>query len=193
MIVLKINGKDFKYFSFDKYQSDLNSKAVNVIPLELFEKVVFELALKGNLAAIEFCRAMIGLSLQQLFADAFGKKHEANERQEYLKDRLDGKFKRRFFTDAIQDYIDRNALSTNEQTWIYKNVSDKLNKLLFGKTAKQLCKKYECAKNELRDQFDRKDVLNISRLEDYAARLVDKKNLHPIKALEQAYEFWIAE
>ena len=63
-----------------KWKTDLNSKAVNVITLKQFEKVVFELALKGNQGAVDFCRALIGDSLEQLFADAFGKKREKEER-----------------------------------------------------------------------------------------------------------------
>lgn len=71
-----------------KAASELNPNRVNIVSLEQFSLVVFELALKGQSEAVEFVRALHGLSLHQLFSDAFGIKFEADDRQEWLKQRM---------------------------------------------------------------------------------------------------------
>jgi hypothetical protein len=47
--IKRLLGKDSPLF---KVATELNSNATSVLTLEQFEKVVFELSLKGNLAAI---------------------------------------------------------------------------------------------------------------------------------------------
>jgi len=74
--------------SHQAVKSELNSKAVNIISLADFEKVIIELAIKGNQKAADFARMMIGLSLHQLFCDSFGIKFEQEHRQEWLKQRM---------------------------------------------------------------------------------------------------------
>ena len=65
-------------------KSELAKRAVNYLTLEQFEKVVFELSLKGNLKAQELTRDMIGLSLVQLAHDAFGIKYENEKRLQWM-------------------------------------------------------------------------------------------------------------
>ena len=77
-----------KGFQFDKLKTELNPKPVNAIALDKFEVLVFELVLKGNERAIAFSRMLVGLSLHQLFCDAFGIKFEKEDRQEYLIQRM---------------------------------------------------------------------------------------------------------
>lgn len=74
-----------KGFQFDKLKTKLHPKAVNTIPIDRFEELLFELALKGNKEAIAFSRMLIGLSLRQLFSDAFKVKFKEEARQEFLK------------------------------------------------------------------------------------------------------------
>lgn len=88
-------------------KSELNSKAVNILTLTEFETVTLELALRGNQEAIAFQRSLVGLALMQLFSDAFGIKFEQIDRQNWLKERQDGKYYRRSLTDAIKYLIDR--------------------------------------------------------------------------------------
>ena len=91
-------------FQFDKLKSPLNPKGVNAIPLELFERIVLELVIKGNQGAIELSRALIGLSLHQLFCDSFGIKFEAEDRQRWLQTRFNTKHDFRPLTDQLQRY-----------------------------------------------------------------------------------------
>ena len=112
-VLFQINGvqasRDLKAllhkgFQFDKWKTPLNPKAVNVIPLDQFQNLVRALDKKGNPAATRFVDAMLGLSLHQLFADAFGIKFEAEHRQQWLTTRLATKHDFRPLTDMLQHF-----------------------------------------------------------------------------------------
>jgi len=103
-------GKDFE---FPKLKTPLNPKAINAVPLDRFESLLFELALKGNEGAISFSRMLIGLSLRQLFSDAFKVKFEEEERQEFLKWR---QITRLDFHPVLTDSIQRNV-NPNPNEW----------------------------------------------------------------------------
>lgn len=114
-----------KGFQFDKVKTPLNSKAVNAIPLMYFEKLILELALKGNIKAIEMSRSLIGLSLQQLFSDAFNIKFEKEERQSYLKYR---QITREEFHPRLTKAIQENLnIKGNEWGKYIKEFQDVLN------------------------------------------------------------------
>lgn len=91
-----------KGFQFAKWKTEIHPKAVNVILLADLELMIFELAMQGNPTAIAFSRALIGLSLHQLFCDAFGQKFEAEDRQWWLNTRLATKVDFRLLTDQLQ-------------------------------------------------------------------------------------------
>jgi len=78
----RLMGKGFKT---TKSKTEFNKNSTNVISLPEFERVVLELALKEDKIAIEFARMLVGLSLEQLWSDAFGIKFEKEERQKWLK------------------------------------------------------------------------------------------------------------
>ena len=180
-------------FKFKKTIYELNPRAVNIISLSDFKKLLIKLDRKGNKPAQDLRDELelMDLSFKQVFSEAFRQKVEKDENLQWLKERQDGKYMRRTFTDSIKDYIENNPqLSNNDKTWIYSNASDTLNKLMFGRTAKQLCKSYQCKKGQLRDQFERKDIIGIRRLEEYAMNLVDRQNFHPVQAVKEAFSFW---
>jgi hypothetical protein len=58
---------------------------MNAVPLGEFEKLLAKLDRSGNVKAQQMRDQLIGLTLQQLFNDAFGIRFEASERQEWLK------------------------------------------------------------------------------------------------------------
>ena len=79
--------------SFLKIKTDRNNARTNsnpetILTLEQFSKALTELAFNGNKKARDIVRVISGLSLRQLFADAFGEKFEVEERQEWLKQRM---------------------------------------------------------------------------------------------------------
>jgi hypothetical protein len=71
-------------FQFLTASSELNPKKVNILTLPQVEQVVLELAIRGNEAAQTLLRALVGLSLQQLFCDSFGMRFESQDRQDWL-------------------------------------------------------------------------------------------------------------
>ena len=85
-----------------KLRTPLNSKAVNAIPLSCFEMLLFNLALSGNEKAIALSRALIGLSLTQIFSDAFGQKFEKSDREKWLTTRFKTKHDFRPLTDKLK-------------------------------------------------------------------------------------------
>jgi hypothetical protein len=97
-------GEAFPSHEIQKWKTALNSKEVNVIPLEQFQSLVRVLDKRGNPAASKFVDAMLGLSLHQLFADAFGIKFEQEERQQWLITRMATKHDFRPLTDMLKRY-----------------------------------------------------------------------------------------
>lgn len=81
-------GSDFQYI---QAKTSLHPKAVKALALFDFESLTLELAFKGNTLAKDFARALIGLTLHQLYCDAFGVKFGAVERQEWLLTRFNTK------------------------------------------------------------------------------------------------------
>ena len=91
-------------FQFDKWKTPLNPKVVNVIPLTMFQDMIRILDKKGNPAASDFVDAMFGLSIHQLFCDAFGQKFEVEDRQRWLEARMTTRHDFRPLTDQLKEY-----------------------------------------------------------------------------------------
>jgi hypothetical protein len=91
-------------FQFDKLKTPLNPKGINAIPLEIFGNLIAELAFKGNQKAQMMTRILVNQSLYQLFCDAFGVKHEAEERQRWLTARFNTKHDFRPLTSQLQNH-----------------------------------------------------------------------------------------
>nr|WP_026731319.1 hypothetical protein [Fischerella sp. PCC 9605] len=179
-------GKDFQ---FVKLKTELNSNAVNAIPLTEFERLLFELALKGNEKAIEFSRMLVGLSLHQLFSDAFGVKFEQEERQLWLQARLEGKATRRSESDAIKDYWWRHPdMNEGETKWIYKNVTDTLYRGCLGADAKHLKQQKNC--QNLRDCLESDQLRLLDHAESYLTQLIDVRDMHPMVAAKEVVELY---
>lgn len=73
----------------DRSDSDVayHSRELNYIKIIELEKVIVEASIKGDPDAIELNRQLVGLSLTQLWSDAFGVKFEQEERTQYLANR----------------------------------------------------------------------------------------------------------
>ncbi len=93
-----------KSFQFAKLKTSLNPKGINAVPLEVFGNLIAELAFKGNQKAQIMTRILVNQSLYQLFCDAFGVKHEAEERQRWLTARFNTRHDFRPLTNQLQQY-----------------------------------------------------------------------------------------
>jgi hypothetical protein len=183
-----LTDKAFQTHELVKLKTKLHPKAVNALSIVKFEALLFNLSLRGNAKAIELSRALIGLSLQQLFSDAFKQKFEQEERQQFLAVRLSGKAARRQLTDSINDYIAKHPeLSENKAKWLYKNTTDRLYKLLFGKIKKVLAEELKLEELEsFRDHLTVVQLRHLEALEDLMTRLIDHFDIYPLEAAEEA-------
>lgn len=95
--------------------------------------------------------------------------------------RLEGRETRRQFTDSIKDYIERHPqLPEDAKEWMYANASDKVNLVVFGRTAKQLLRDFNVRDRiALRNAFNSAELQLIREVENVAMRLVDSKDIHP--------------
>jgi len=182
-----ILGADFQFL---KARTTLNSKAVNYVTLLDFECLIVELTIQGNSTAIALTRSLVGLSLTQVFSDAFNIEFDKADRQAHLTARLAGKITRRSLTDAIKDYVETHSTSENYRQWIYSNCSDKINLALFDKKACQLKKERGCKDNDaLRDTHSKAELVLIDRIEGHAVILIDK-GMEPLMATQDAIAFY---
>jgi hypothetical protein len=178
-----ILGNDFQFL---KWRTTLNPKAVNVILLPDVERLVFELALRQNEEAIDLSRCLIGLSLQQLFSDAFDIHFEKEERQKWLKIRQAGKVVRRTLTDAIKDYLDTHNCCPSYKQFIYANVTDEIYDGVFNRKAKTLKQQWEC--DNPRDVMSEAELSEVKQVEQLTMRIIDQDGIEPVRAAKEALE-----
>lgn len=169
-------------FKFDTAKSELNSKPVNILSLTEFEVVTLELALRGNQEAIAFQRSLVGLALIQLFNDAFGIKFEKIDRQNWLKDRQDGKFYRRSLTDAVKFLIDQgkqlNYGLMTLQTYSACKLSSEY--AIYRKNHKD---------SGFRNTLDVAKLRNISKFEELVADYIMVDDMEPEQAMTKAARY----
>jgi hypothetical protein len=104
--------------------------------------------------------------------------------------RNQGKLTRRNFTDAIKGYLDTHEVSEGYRKWIYANCSDKLNKSVFGKRAKEIRIERCQYTGLIRDTHKNPDLRLLDRMEDYAARLIGQEDVEPMDAVNSAIAFY---
>lgn len=83
-----ILGESFQFLKVRAKRHSRQNRVENSLSLIDLEKLLFELAVLGNSQAISISRALIGLSLVQIFSDSFGVVFEKAERQGYLASRI---------------------------------------------------------------------------------------------------------
>lgn len=171
-------------FQFPKMRTTLNPKAVNVVSLLDFEKLLAKLDRSGNKVAQDMRDDLVGLSLKQLFADAFNKKFEKEDRQKFLKARVAGVVSRRSLTDAIRDWMDETG---NQDKNLYASITNQIYTRLFGGDTNEMRKLLGIANGEsIRDNLHPKALKAIDNAEDYIAVLIDDGS-NPIKAVSMYF------
>jgi len=176
-------GKCSEEFSIDRATSRLHSKAVNTLTLDMFEILVFELAMAGDALAQDFLRILFGLTLTQLWSDAFKVKFEADDRQATITNRQTGKdvFKRLMM--AVQLLL--HSQGKNDPGHYYAQLVNKIYRGLFGMEAKELRELRSVDKSALtRDHFTARELAVISRVEDGVMFMIQHMGKEPFEAVD---------
>ncbi|MGL5079085.1 MAG: hypothetical protein ACRDBG_25075 [Waterburya sp.] len=117
-----------------KISESSNGQDERFLTLTQFEKLLLKLVIAGNPQAIQFAEMLLGLSLTQLWSDAFGVKFEREERTQYLINRQEHQksFHKRLTPfwkedgcESSKDYSDR-VIAFKEAVCLpkYKSVDD---------------------------------------------------------------------
>jgi hypothetical protein len=176
-------GKGSSEISFLRATTRLNSKAVNTITLDMFEILVFELAMVGDVLAQNFMRILFGLSLKQIWSDAFKVKFEAEDRQAEITSRQTGKdiFKRLML--VVQTHL--HSQGKNDPGHYYAQLVNKIYRGLFGMEAKELRDVRSVDKSALtRDHFTARELSVISRVEDGVMFMIQHMGKEPFEAVD---------
>jgi hypothetical protein len=184
----RLMGSDFKTH---KVTTVFNRNATLSISLEQFLELIKSLTLKNDEVATNMLFALAGLSLHQLFCDAFDIHFEKQERQAWLERRDLGKLKRRTVTDSTQDWLNNYGylMTENERKFVWSNLSEKVNLGVFGRTSKTLRTAWNVPKSALlRDYMKRDELSFVEQVEDVTARILDigGAQTKPVLAVDNA-------
>ena len=172
---------------FGKLKTALHPKAVNAIPLKKFEVLLARLDRKGNAKAQELRDLLVGVSLHQLFCDAFELKFEKEDRQNWLKDRLLTKESFWFMGAAIKQYFVDNPRKERYQGQNYSEPFDALNLGLFGMKAKDIRELLGIKKGGLnRDHFGKSSLKKIEMVQRIAEAQITHQGASPVDAVNFA-------
>jgi hypothetical protein len=182
-------------FQFDRAKTSLNPKAVNVMSVPDFERLIAKLDRTGNIRAQEFRDDLVGLSLHQLFCDAFGLKFEQEDRLNWLMLRQESKVLFWELASAVKTWMAGRYCGAPEFTY-YKNAFDALNLALFGMQSAKIKEALGLASESAlcRDNFGNRALTNIATIQGLAARMMAKdESLKPIDAVKWAVEVTLIE
>lgn len=178
---------DINFQTHQKAITAIHPKAVNTISLQEFIQVLKILAKRENEFAIDLIDSLIGLSLHQLFSDAFGIKFEKEERQSWLLARQAGKVTRRTLTDSIKDWYQRNPNGTSCLYYaMFGLVTDKIYLALWGMKAKEIEEVLSCERHQARDFMSAECLMVLERAENRVAEFIDLDNIKPKDAITPA-------
>jgi hypothetical protein len=170
-------GEDFQ---FDKVKTKLHPKAVNVIPLVCFERVMLELAFAGNKIAHEMTMACIGYTLEDRFRNAFDIEFTKEERNQWLLVRTQSKQLFRPLTDEIKVWMSDRTCTAPEFVYYAKSV-DAVNVGTFGMSAKQIKEAEGLGKSDLtRDSFGAIALTYLNTIQDMVVKKLRKNHANYI-------------
>jgi hypothetical protein len=181
-------GKECRLFRVKTNRGLTEGKRIrsseNALSINQFERVLRLLDRKGNKLAEEMIDSLLGLSLTQLFSDAFKVKFEQAERQEYLITRQATKDSFWYLTDDIKAYIDKYGSSCPKYHYI--NSFKVMSIGLFGKPPATIKEELNIAKEDLnRDHFGNESLRRIDMVQRLA-RVSIQNNERPSDAVIQA-------
>lgn len=176
-------GKDFQLL---KSASEINPRKVNILTIEQFGQLTFEVAFRGNDVAKAILKASVSTTIEQAFDIAFDQKQKLEEYQAKQSARVQGKITRRSFTTVIGDYVTAHSdeLSENYKKFIYNNCTDGTYRIVFGRSANKLREAWDC--RDVRDELTIEEAMIIESVERLAATLIDEQDIEPQAAIKEA-------
>ena len=159
-------------FNGHKVKVESYKNLINALTLVQFEKIMLKLDRAGDVKAQAFRDALVGLSLVQLFHDAFGLEFAAIDRQNWLKARMESKALFWELTDSIKQY--HLSRGVEPKFYHYSNAMDAINRGLFGKTAKEIRAELGVTEGLTRDNFGDKALRWLTTVQETAARYVNE-------------------
>jgi hypothetical protein len=155
-----------------KLKTELHPKAVNVISIQDFERTLAKLDRAGNKFAQDLRDALVGLSLHQLYSDAFGVKFDEEDRKNWLIERVEGKEVRRTLTDSIHDYL--VSQGKGDAFGYYARITNQIYQGIFGLDANQIREQLGVTGYGLtRDHLNSKEIRIVAKVEDLVIDLID--------------------
>lgn len=127
---LLTKGKDApKEVEFPKWKTPLNSQPVNVLTLKQIEKLLLRLSVRGHEPAIDLSESLLGLSLHQMFSDAFKVDFTPSDRQAYLTANW---VPSRDYSMSMHPWFQQHCVANHYPA---AKVHDFMTMLVFGQTA----------------------------------------------------------
>jgi hypothetical protein len=170
-------------FETSKLKTQFNQNSTNAVSLDVFERVLVRLDRQGNKFAQDLRDDLVGLSLKQLFSDAFKVQFEAQDRQDYMCNRQTGKevFKRLMM--VVQARL--HSQGKNDPGHYYAQLVNKIYRGLFGVEAKELRDMRSVPSSGLtRDHFTARELAVISRVEDGIMFMIQHMGKEPFEAVD---------
>jgi hypothetical protein len=143
---------------------------------------------------IVVCRTLLKATthetLDRRSDNSFGVKRTEEQRNQFLKARMEGKCVRRTLTDSIKEYINRHPeLSENYSRFVYSNCTDCVNLVVLGAKSKQVKVELDLKPTGLlRDVIPYATLREIEAVEVLAGRLIDAEDLEPLEACKKALQ-----
>lgn len=178
----RLCGEEFRPH---KISTEEENQKHNVITLEQLETVAIELMSQGNEFAKEFVKLNTGGFLRQRFADAFGERFELEERDAWIKERLQSKVARNNFTEAVKDYyVSRGAYdpSSDSTRQMFARLTN-ITKAALG---------FPLTKNH-RDDASKDDLVVYQHAERSIAMMISRKGLEPEEAINWYADIFMNE
>jgi hypothetical protein len=192
----KIASKSFKAFAgssfrLGKLQAIVSDFArgrakVNFYPFDVFLTILKWQVKEKNEKAIDLVIAGFADSFSDFAYQEFGVQNKKEERQKWLKTRMESKVVRRTLTDAIKDWLERTDASENTRKFLYATITDNINRGIFSRSAKKLKEDWGCANP--RDNMTADELRWVAEVEDLAMRLIDNHGFDPIASIKEALE-----
>jgi hypothetical protein len=157
------------------------TKPVELVPIQFSVLIWIE---SGSEIGKALAFASVIESIERRADAAFGIIRNEQERNARYVTRRDSILSRHFSTDCIDSYCKTNPVSDAYRRWVYLNVSDYLNKALFGMKSKEIRQHYDIGENSPRDYFPAETLKIVDTIEKATALRVKLTGICPKQAIK---------